>query len=41
MKKFASLNKRSSQLFLSKRAQTFLKLASIYDEFGDFEMAEY
>jgi hypothetical protein len=41
MKKFASINKRSSQLFISKRAQTFLKLASIYDEFGDFEMAEY
>ena len=41
MKKFASINKRSSQLFLAKRAQTFLKLASIYDEFGDFDMAEY
>ena len=40
MKKFASINKRSSQLFLTKRAQTFLKMASIYDEFGDYKMAE-
>lgn len=40
MKKFASINKRSSQLFLTKRAQTFLKIASIYDEFGDYRMAE-
>ena len=40
MKKFASINKRSSQLFLTKRAQTFLKIASIYDEFGDYKMAE-
>ena len=40
MRKFASINKRSSQLFLTKRAQTFLKIASIYDEFGDYKMAE-
>ena len=40
MKKFASINKRSSQLFLTKRAQSFLKMASIYDEFGDYKMAE-
>jgi hypothetical protein len=40
MKKYASIKKRSSQLFLSTRTQTFLKLASIYDEFGDYNMAE-
>lgn len=40
MKKFASINKKSSQLFLTKRAQTLLKMASIYDESGDYKMAE-